>query len=182
MWEEGGDSHQNGDSKQASSTEAEERAQEPVEEAEADGVSGAVERFAEQSTEHHHRDNDDEKRNDLGYCWRGDKAFDNCSDVFVVPTGEQDSGDEAAEREELQDETAQEGDDRGIRHHRDKKAVEEVHAVSGISEPGTSGNQSEGFQVFFAGTEDDFIRQCGCRRLFVPADGFEIIADILLVK
>jgi len=66
MWEEGGDRHKNGDSEKATSSEAEERAQEPVEETKADGVSCAVEGFAEQGTEHHDADDDEEEGDDLG--------------------------------------------------------------------------------------------------------------------
>src|SRR5437879_1448395 len=139
MWEEGGDRHQDGNPEQASSTEAEERSQEPVEETKADGMSGAVEGFAEEGAEHHHGDDDEKKGDDFGCCVLGDEASEDCSDVLVVPGGEQDSGDEAAEREELQDDAAQEGHDGGVGEHRDERAVEEVHAGADISEAGTSG-------------------------------------------
>ena len=63
-----------------------------------------------------------------------------------------------------------------------REPVEEVHAVLGISEIGTPGNQAEGFEILFAGTGDDFVRERGCGSLFVPMDGFEVIADVLLVE
>src|SRR5207248_5817651 len=102
--------------------------------------------------------------------------------MLVIPACEQNSGDETAEREELQDDAAQEGHDSGVGEHRDEKAIEEVHAVSGISKVGTSGNQPEGFEVFFARTGYHFVGERGCGRLFVPMDGFEIVADVLLVE
>src|SRR5882757_4910534 len=103
MWEEGGDGHQNDDSEKATSPEAEERAQEPVEEAKADGVSCAVESFAEQGAEHHDADDDEKEGDDLGYRGCVDECFEYCRDMLVVPGGEQDSGYQAGKREELQD-------------------------------------------------------------------------------
>ena len=144
MWQEGGNGHQDGNPEQASSPETEKRAQEPVEEAEAYGVGGAVQGFAEEGTEDHDRDDDEKKGDDLGRRGRGDEASEECCDVLVVPAGEQDSGDEAAEREELHDDAAQEGHDGGEGENRDEKTVEEVHAGLGISEVGTAGNQAEG--------------------------------------
>src|ERR1700688_3576206 len=109
MWEEGGDGHQYGNPEQESSPETEERAQEPVEEAEAYGVGGAVQGFAEEGAEDHDRDDDEKKGDDLGRRGRGDEASEERCDVLVVPAGEQDTSDEAAEREELPDDAAQEG-------------------------------------------------------------------------
>src|SRR5258707_15467165 len=100
MWQEGGDGHQDGNTEQASSREAKERAQEPIEEAEADGVRGAVQCLAEEGTEHHHPDDDEKKGDDLRGRGRGDEASENDRDVLVVPAGKQNSGDEAAKAEE----------------------------------------------------------------------------------
>ena len=102
---------------------------EAIEEAEADGVGGAVEGVAEEGAEHHDSNDDEEKGDGLGDYRGGDEASQDHRDVLVVPAGEQDSGDEAAEREELQDDAAQEGHDGGEGEHRDEKTVEEVHAV-----------------------------------------------------
>ena len=102
--------------------------------------------------------------------------------MLVVPAGEQDSGDEAAEGEELQDDAAQEGHDGGVGEDRDEEPVEEVHAVLGVGEVGTSGDQAEGFEVLFAGTGDDLVGEGGCRGLFVPVDGFEVVANVLFVE
>src|ERR1700736_3762398 len=151
MWQEGGDGHQDGNPKQASSREAEERAQEPIEEAEADGVRGAVQGLAEEGTEHHNPDDDEKKGDDLGSRERGDEISEKYREVLVVPAGKQNSGDEAAQREEFQDDAAQEGHDGGVGEYRDEKAVEKVHAVLGMSKIGTAGNQAERFEVLLAG-------------------------------
>src|SRR3982074_3320044 len=152
MWQEGGDGHQDGNLKQASSRETEERAQEPIEEAQAYGVRGAVQGLAEEGTEHHNPDDDEKKGNDLGSRGRSDEMSENYRDVVVVPTGKQNSGDQAAEREEFQDDAAHEGHDGGAGEYRDEKTVEEIHSVSDIREVGMAGNQAECFEVLLSGT------------------------------
>ena len=74
MWQKGGDGHQDGDPEEAAPREAEERPQKPVEEAQADGMRGAVQGSAEEGAEHHDPDDDEKKGDDLSGRRRGDEA------------------------------------------------------------------------------------------------------------
>src|SRR5882757_5635177 len=153
-----------------------------MEETQADGVRCVVQGLADEGTQHHNPDDDEEKGDDLGNRGRGDKVSENDRDVLVVPAGKQNTGDQPAKREELQNDPAQEGHNGGVGEQRDEKTVEEVHAVLGISKVGTTGNQAKCFEVLFAGTGDDVVWERGCGGLFVPMDGFKVVADVLLVE
>ena len=152
MWQEGGDGHQDGNPEQATSREAEERAQEAIEEAQTDGMGRAIQRLAEKGAEHHNPDHNKKKGDNLSDRRRGDNAPENDRDVLVVPAGKQNSSNQAADGEELKDDAAQKRHHGGVGEQRDEKTVEEVHAILGISEIGTSGNQAECLKVLLAGT------------------------------
>jgi|SRR5271170_2312418 len=127
MREEGGDGHQDGYSEQATTGEAEDGAEDSVEEAEPDGVSGAVEGFAEERAEHHDSDDEEEKGDDLCRGGCGNEMLKVHREATVVPTGDQNSGDQPAQGEELQDNAAHKGNDGGVGQNCDQEAVEEVH-------------------------------------------------------
>ena len=68
-----------------------------------------MERLADEGAEDHDSDGDEQKGDYVGHGLCGDEAFENGCQRRVIPGGEQDSGDQAAEREEFEQEAAQEG-------------------------------------------------------------------------
>src|SRR3984957_18061359 len=146
MGEEGGEGHENGDPERAARGEAEDGTQDPVEESQPDGMDGAVQGPADQGAQHHDHADDEQEGGNLREGEIVDKAFDKRRHMAVVPAGQQNSGDQAAEGEEFDDDSAQEGHDGRVDKQRDEKTVEEVNAALGISEIGTAGNQTEGFE------------------------------------
>src|SRR5271155_2649888 len=129
MRPKGGDGHQNGDPEQAAPGQAEDCAQKAVEETQPNGMGSAVQGFAEDEAKYHHPDDDEQEGYDLGGSGRGDDAFEKNRNVVVVPTSNEDSGDQAAKGEELENDPAHEGCNSGVDEHGYEKPVEEVHTV-----------------------------------------------------
>ncbi len=109
IWGEGGDGQHDSDAEQDAAGEAEECSEEAVEEAEADGGDGLFDEAGGEGEGDHDEDQDGEERDDLGDGEAGDEGVKALGEGEVVPGGEEDAEDEAAEREEDTDDAALEG-------------------------------------------------------------------------